>query len=195
MSGLKNKSSTPIPADIDVPIVEYWEDLYLQKYPGDCTTESVLSSVDHKTLYTGLDSLLIKVTGESTGVDGSEWFKLLEAPDYRSPFPDMVSKSHVRKSKMYLKKSIFKVNNFVRTVNVAAQHFREDNFDWKPKSVLGIGPSRGYFFLSNEVIRGAVGDGFHRNEGPLLGKYNIKDNSDFFEYPGFTCANRKFRVS
>ncbi len=88
------------------------------------------------------------------------------------------------------------VNDFVTRVNNAALYFREDNIDWKPKSILGVGPSRSYYFLSNEVIRGAVADGFHRNEKPLLGKYNINRNGgDFFEYAGYTCANRRFRVS
>ncbi len=90
MAASAKPSSVPIPVDIDVPVVEYWEEVYQPKYAGDCTTDTVLSPVDHKALYTALDSLIIKVTGETTGVDGTEWFKLLEAPDYRSPFPDMV---------------------------------------------------------------------------------------------------------
>ncbi len=75
-------------------IVEYWEDPYLQRYMGDTIGDRWLSQVDSAVLFEGLDSLAIKVTGEVTGIDGSDWFKSLEAPDIRNPFSVMVNQSN-----------------------------------------------------------------------------------------------------
>ncbi len=72
---------------------------------------------------------------------------------------------------------------------------RDDNIVWNPNSITGIGPTRSFYFLSTEVIRGATADGFHRNEGPMVGKEYIMDGVRFTEYDGFDCANRHFRVS
>ena len=70
--------------------VQYWEDQYVQKYMSDSTGELHLSNVDSSVLYEGLDSLKIKVAGETTGLTNLDWFKDIEMPDIRSPFKVMV---------------------------------------------------------------------------------------------------------
>ncbi len=75
-------------------------------------------------------------------------------------------------------------------VNKTALGLRNEN--WEP--VKGVGPSRNFYLLSNEVIRGAREDGFHRNERPLVGKVFTMDGVRYCEYPGFVCANRPFKV-
>ena len=72
--------------------VEYWEEYYIKKYMGDCFETTYLSPVDTSILYDGLDSLKIKVAGETTGVDSMAWFQELPEPDLRCPFGDIVSK-------------------------------------------------------------------------------------------------------
>ncbi len=82
---------------------------------------------------------------------------------------------------------------FVNLINEKAMEMRNDTDDhWK--SVRGVGPTRGFYFLSNDVVRGVVADGFHRNERSLLGKQCIVDGTRYLEYPGFMCANRPFKV-
>ncbi len=87
------------------------------------------------------------------------------------------------------------MSNFIDQVNTTARSLRDDNSEWKPNRVLGVGPSRGFFFLSTEVVRGEPTDGFHRHERPLQAKVYDVDGSRFNEYTGFWCANRPFRVS
>ncbi len=83
----------------------------------------------------------------------------------------------------------------MESVNKEAIAYREDNLFWKPKSVLGVGVSRSYYFLSKEVIAGARCDGFHRNETALKGTTHwMDDMNTYVEYNGFTCANREFMV-
>ena len=177
-------------------IVEYWQEQYIPKYMGDCYGDIYLSQVDSTFLYEGLDSLSIKVTGETTGVDGVEWFKDLPAPDIRTPFNVMVSRQDYKRKRgsisLYI--SMIQVSTFVDAVNERAVQLRDDNLSWKPKSVLGIGPSNNFYFLSNEVVRGSTKDGFHRNERGMLGKAYETDGNKYLEYNGFVCANRKFRV-
>ncbi len=84
------------------------------------------------------------------------------------------------------------MNTFVSDVNRSALQQRDDT--WTADSVPGIGPSRSFFFLSNEVARGSVDDGFHRTERPLLAKMYMIDGSKYFEYNGFWCANRPIKV-
>ncbi len=74
-------------------LVEYWEDQYVQSYMSDSSGDMYLSQVDSQILYDGLARLKIKVAGETTGVDGIEWFKDVERPDIRNPFSMMVSES------------------------------------------------------------------------------------------------------
>ncbi len=71
-------------------VVEYWEDFYVQRYMGDCYGDVYLSQVDSAVLYDGIDALTIKAVGETTGVDGIEWFSELDPPDIRFPFSAMV---------------------------------------------------------------------------------------------------------
>ena len=73
--------------------VLFWENIYLQKYGGDINDGYELPLVDQEILYNGLDSLVIKAAGETTGVPSSDFFKYLETPDYRTPFPDIVRAS------------------------------------------------------------------------------------------------------
>ena len=73
------------------PTVLFWENVYLQKYSGDINDGYELPLVDQEILYNGLDSLVIKAAGETTGVPKSDFFNFLETPDYRTPFPDIVS--------------------------------------------------------------------------------------------------------
>ena len=74
----------------DDPPVLFWENLYMPKYGGSISDQFELPIVDQEILYNGLDNLVIKAAGETTGVPSSEFFKYLEMPDYRLPFPDMV---------------------------------------------------------------------------------------------------------
>ncbi len=71
---------------------------------------------------------------------------------------------------------------------------RDSNKSWRPKSVLGLGPSNNFYFLANEVVRGDNADGFHRNERPLVAKAYDMDGTKYLEYPGFVCSGRNFRV-
>ncbi len=57
-----------------------------------------------------------------------------------------------------------------------------------------LGPTRSIYFLSNEVIRGGVEDGFHRCERPMVAKAYTLDGMRYNEFPGYTCANRYHRV-
>ena len=86
------------------------------------------------------------------------------------------------------------VSMFIDKVNSSAISMRETNTEWKPETVKGVGPSRNFYFLSTEVVRGAVQDGFHRNERSIMGKPHTVDGVKYIEYPGFNCANRYFRV-
>ncbi len=70
--------------------VQYWEDQYVQKYMANSDGDVYLSQVDSSVLYDGLDSLRIKVAGETTGLHSVEWLRDLEPPDIRYPFKDMV---------------------------------------------------------------------------------------------------------
>ncbi len=79
-------------------------------------------------------------------------------------------------------------------MNSTALAIRAENPDWTPSSVSGIGPSRSFYFLPAEVVRGAPADGFHRNEKPLLAKAYTMDGIRFNEFNGYYCANRYFRV-
>ncbi len=84
----------------------------------------------------------------------------------------------------------------MEAINKEALACREDNYFWKPKSVLGVGPTRSYYFLSKEVVAGARSDGFHRTESALKGTVRWQDDfTQYVEFPGFTCANREFMVS
>ncbi len=87
----------------DEQVVEYWEDVYLQKYMGDAFGDLQLSQVDTHILYDGLDALIIKATGESTGVDNANWFKSLDAPDIRTPFSTMVCINYTQNPSLLLK--------------------------------------------------------------------------------------------
>ena len=69
----------------------FWENIYLPKYSGDINDGYELPLVDQEILYNGLDNLVIKAAGDTTGVPSSDFFKYLQAPDYRNPFPDIVS--------------------------------------------------------------------------------------------------------
>ncbi len=71
--------------------VQYWEDIYMPKYSGGITDGYELPLVDQEILYNGLDGLVITAAGETTGVPTADFFKYLETPDYRTPFPDIVS--------------------------------------------------------------------------------------------------------
>ncbi len=86
------------------------------------------------------------------------------------------------------------MDKFLNQVTRYALYLREDNPDWDPKRVVGIGPSRAYYLLSKEVIAGSSDDGFHRNERPMVGRYSWTDEGRYLEFPGFTCANRSYRV-
>ncbi len=89
------KLGTAINHDImafDKPIVEYWDDPYVQRFKGDCYTEVEFSLVDMKVLYDGLDELKCKVASDTTGLESSDWFDELEPPDVRLPFEIMVSR-------------------------------------------------------------------------------------------------------
>ncbi len=76
--------------------IQYWDEQYVQKYMGDSFGDLYLSQVDSAVLYEGLDSLAIKVAGETTGVEGMDWFKSIEAPDIRSPFSAMVTRDVIK---------------------------------------------------------------------------------------------------
>ena len=182
--------------DPDAPAVLYWEKLYLQKYSGD-GTQSYVSPVDHEVLYNGLDNLVIKVAGETTGVPTTDFFDCIERPDFRNPYPIIVSTAEhsVRTSKRSF--AISQVENFIRAVNLRAVDERADNPDWKPRDVAGIGPSRSYYFLAEEVVQGYTADGFHRNEKILRPTIKTFEGTGtrYLEYAGFECANRAFRVS
>ena len=71
------------------PIVEYWDEPYVQKFSGD-STEVPFSLVDTKVIYDGLDMLKVKVAGDNTGLSGLDLFNEVEAPDIRQPFATMV---------------------------------------------------------------------------------------------------------
>ncbi len=89
------------------------------------------------------------------------------------------------------------MDSFIQAVNLRALDEREDNVDWKPHQVKGVGPSRAYYFLAEEVVQGFTADGFHRNEKILRPVIKTCENSKtcYLEYPGYECANRTFRVS
>ncbi len=185
------------PQDIDAPPVLYWEKLYLQKYSGD-GSQRYISQVDHEVLYNGLDNLTIKVAGQTTGVPSTDFFASIERPDFRNPFPVIVrpphSYNHLPKPQIW--RMIFQVDNFIKAVNLRALDAREDNVEWRPREVSGIGPSRAYYFLADEVVQGFTADGFHRNEKILRPIIKTCENSKtrYLEYTGFECANRTFRV-
>ncbi len=71
-------------------LVAYWDEPYVHQYTGHFSEERYLSQVDSQVLYEALDSLAVKVTGETTGVNGIDWFKSLDPPDIRNPFRVMV---------------------------------------------------------------------------------------------------------
>ncbi len=77
-------------AAMNTPVVEFWDDPYIPKYMGDSYSDIFYSQVDSKTLYDGIDALQIKVAGDITGVDNTDWFNDLEEPDIRQPFDVMV---------------------------------------------------------------------------------------------------------
>ncbi len=79
-------------------------------------------------------------------------------------------------------------------VNKAAMSVRENNPMWAGPPV-GVGPTRSFYLLSNEVIRGSAADGFYRIERPLIGTPCVVDGNKFLEFDGFMCANRPFRVN
>ena len=79
-------------------------------------------------------------------------------------------------------------------VNKITVDAREDNYSYCPQTILGVGPSRPYYFIPEEVARGSIRNGFHRNEKPLHGNQKTYKNETFIEYPGYNCGNRKFRV-
>ena len=87
------------------------------------------------------------------------------------------------------------VHSFISEVNKTTTDIRDDNYNWSPRFVQGLGPSRPYYFLPEEVVRGSIKDGFHRNEKPLHATAKKEGNDPYLEYPGYTCGNRKFRVS
>ncbi len=74
----------------DAPVVEFWDKPYLQKYRGT-SDEPLCSLVDCELLYNALDRLTIKVAGETTGVPSTDFFDGIERPDFRNPFPVIVS--------------------------------------------------------------------------------------------------------
>ncbi len=86
------------------------------------------------------------------------------------------------------------MNTFVDNVNEAAINMREDNVGWNESLISGIGPTRSFYFVSNEVIRADPSDGFHRVERALVGTPRDMDGVKSHEYPGYNCANRYFRV-
>ncbi len=63
----------------------------MPKHSGELNDGYELPLVDQEILYNGLDSLVIKAAGETTGVPSSDFLKFIEMPDYRNPFPDIVS--------------------------------------------------------------------------------------------------------
>ena len=89
---------------------------------------------------------------------------------------------------------MLQVHQFVSRVNKAAIDIREDNYNWNPQAVLGLGPSRPYYFIPEDVVRGSIRNGYHRNEKPLHGTHKKYGTDPYLEYPGYNCANRKFRV-
>ncbi len=76
--------------DAAVP-VQFWENNYVPKYAGGISDSYELPPLDQEILYNGLDNLEIKAAGETTGVPSADFFKYIEIPDYRNPFPDIVS--------------------------------------------------------------------------------------------------------
>ena len=82
--------ATENPNSAEAPVL-FWENVYMPKYAGSISEEYHLPLVDQEILYNGLDELVIKVAGETTGVPNAGFFKYLETPDYRNPFPDIVS--------------------------------------------------------------------------------------------------------
>ncbi len=77
--------------DKSVPIVNFWENPYVPKYGGVPGEPQLLSLVDQEVIYNGLDKLVIKVAGDTTGVPTADIFDGIERPDYNQPFPDIVS--------------------------------------------------------------------------------------------------------
>ncbi len=74
------------------PIVKYWEDVYVPKFPSSGPrNEPLYTPFDHEYLYKALDKMPIKVCGETTGVEGSEFLSSVERPNYKIPFHEMVS--------------------------------------------------------------------------------------------------------
>ncbi len=79
-------------------------------------------------------------------------------------------------------------------MNKAALSIRDTNPLWQDDAVSGIGPTRSFYFISNEVIRADDLDGFNSNERPMVGKPSIVDGTRYIEFDGFICANRRFKV-
>ncbi len=86
------------------------------------------------------------------------------------------------------------VHQYVSKVNKIAIENREDNYNFNPRGVLGLGPSRPYYFVPEDIVRGSIRNGFHRNEKSLHATQKMNGYEPYLEYPGFQCANRKFRV-
>ena len=184
------------PREPPEPAVKFWEDVYTQRYPGSTPRfEPLYSPIDHEYLYKALDKMPIKVCGDTTGVDGSEFLNSVERPSYKIPFHEMVTIYTIIKRLLIISYFMPQVDKFLNQVTQFALYLREENCDWDPKKVIGIGPSRSYYLLSNEVISGDTKDGFHHIEKPMTGRFSWTDDGGrFFEFPGFTCANRSFRV-
>ncbi len=72
-------------------IVEFWDTPYVPKYGGNAAEPQQLSLVDQELIYNGLEKLVIKAAGDTTGVQTSDIFSAIERPDYNQPFPDIVS--------------------------------------------------------------------------------------------------------
>ena len=79
----------------DPPVIKYWEDVYVPRYPSSGPRhEPLYTPINHEYLYKSLDKMPIKVCGETTGIDGSEFLSAVERPNYKIPFHEMVSARH-----------------------------------------------------------------------------------------------------
>ncbi len=97
------------PTPPDPPVVKYWEDVYNPRYPSSGPRhEPIFSPINHEYLYKSLDKMPIKVCGETTGVDGSEFMNCVERPSYKTPFHEMVTivRKNIRNDSSYISLSL-----------------------------------------------------------------------------------------